>query len=61
MFGYKCTLFTDTEVITYILDLLVRKHKLPKRIACRVLSSSFWKDIDKMDEDEKELINTIRI
>ncbi|MCR3922947.1 MAG: hypothetical protein NUK65_10620, partial [Firmicutes bacterium] len=29
MYGYKCTLQTDTEAITYIFDLLVRKHKMP--------------------------------
>ena len=26
MYGYKCTLLTDTEVITYILDFLTRKN-----------------------------------
>ena len=25
MFGYQCTLLTDTEVITYIIDYLLRK------------------------------------
>ena len=28
MFGYKCTLQTDTEVITYIADYLLRRQKL---------------------------------
>ena len=28
MYGYKCTLLTDTEVITYILDFLTRKKQL---------------------------------
>ena len=28
MFGYKCTLLTDTEVITYIIDFLNRKQHL---------------------------------
>ena len=28
MFGYKCTLQTDTEVITYILDYLIRRQGL---------------------------------
>ena len=28
MFGYKCTLQTDTEVITYIADYLLRKQEL---------------------------------
>lgn len=61
MFGYKCTLFTDTEVITYILDLVVRKHGLPKELACKVLSSAFWKDIDQMDKKDQELNRALRM
>ena len=30
-YGYKCTMFTDTEVVAYLVDLLVRKHGLPRR------------------------------
>ena len=33
MNGYKCTVLTDTEVVAYIWDLLVRKHKLPIQAA----------------------------
>lgn len=28
MFGYQCTLLTDTEVITYMIDYLVRRQGL---------------------------------
>ena len=49
MYGYKLTLLTDTEVVAYMLDLLVRKHGLDIRTACSVLAAPFWKDIDRMD------------
>jgi glutamate synthase domain-containing protein 1 len=47
-FGYKCTMLTDTEVGAYAFDLLLRKHKLPVEVACKVLSPPFWADIDRM-------------
>ncbi|MBI4529933.1 MAG: glutamine amidotransferase family protein [Candidatus Latescibacteria bacterium] len=50
MFGYICTLMTDTEVVAYLLDLLVRRHKLTFEQACLVLAPPFWKDIDRMEE-----------
>jgi len=50
MFGYKCTMLTDTEVGAYAFDLLLRKHKLPVEIACKVLSAPFWDEIDRMKE-----------
>ncbi|HLA47895.1 MAG: hypothetical protein A2W77_01250 [Nitrospinae bacterium RIFCSPLOWO2_12_39_16] len=61
MFGYKCTLLTDTEVVTYMLDLLIRRHKLPLRLACSALASPFWKDIKKMDDEEKKLMTAVRM
>ncbi len=50
MFGYECTLLTDTEVMAYLFDMLVRKHGLPLEVACRVLAAPFWKDIDIEDD-----------
>ncbi len=61
MFGYKCTLRTDTEVVAYLIDLMVRRHKLPLRIAAYALASPFWKDIDRMPEREKKLFTAIRM
>ena len=37
MFGYKCTLQTDTEVITYILDYLLRRQNLTLGEAASVI------------------------
>ncbi len=61
MFGYKCTLLTDTEVVAYLLDLLIRKHKLPVKMACTALAAPFWKHIDRMEPDEKEIYTAIRM
>jgi len=60
MYGYKCTLQTDTEAITYIFDLLVRKHQLPLNIVVTAMAAPFWSEIDKMDDEKKELVTAIR-
>lgn len=60
MYGYRCTLRTDTEVIAYELDLLIRKHGLPIGIACTTLSPPLWRDIDRMKGNEASLYSTIR-
>lgn len=52
MFGYKCTLKTDTEVITYILDYLVRRQGLTLTEAAEVIAAPFWKTIERQ-KDEK--------
>lgn len=60
-FGYHCTLQTDTEVITYMFDLLVRKHGLPMDIACIAMAPPFWTQIARMPEEERSLASTLRI
>ena len=42
MFGYSCDLLTDTEVITYILDYLVRRQGLTLEEAAHVIAAPFW-------------------
>ena len=55
MFGYKCNLQTDTEVITYILDYLVRVQGLTLTEAANVIAAPFWSTIRvKEDAYEKE-------
>ena len=61
MFGYHCTLLTDTEVVAYLLDLLIRKQKMSKQMACRVLAPPFWDDINRMEDDEREINRAIRM
>ena len=41
MFGYKCTLQTDTEVITYIMDYLLRVQGLTLGEAASVIAAPF--------------------
>ena len=40
-YGYKCTMYTDTEVVAYLVDLLIRKHGLSEKMAVRALAPSF--------------------
>ncbi|MBQ8001020.1 MAG: hypothetical protein IJ298_07480 [Ruminococcus sp.] len=55
MFGYKCTLQTDTEVITYIMDYLVRVQGLTLSEAASVIAAPFWSTIEnKTDPDDRE-------
>ena len=58
-FGYQCTLMTDTEVMAYLFDLLLRKHRLPIDVACLALASPTWSEIDHYD-GKMELAKTIR-
>ncbi len=60
MYGYKCTLQTDTEVITYIIDYLLRKQKLTLEECASVIAAPFWSTIDKLPEDEKARMKYLR-
>jgi len=61
MFGYKCTLQTDTEVVAYLIDLMSRRHKLPAEVIFQALAAPFWKKIDKMEPKEQEIMKAIRM
>src|SRR4030042_1354517 len=54
-FGYHCTMQTDTEVVAYAVDLLVRRHNLPVGIAAKVLAPPFWSDIDRLPSGEQKV------
>ena len=58
---YECTLMTDTEVVAYLLDLLIRKHGLSKQMASKVFAPPFWDEIERMDEEEKEAYTALRM
>lgn len=61
MFGYKCTLQTDTEVITYIMDYLLRRQKLSLQEAASVIAAPFWSTIEsKKDAEEMEQLKYLR-
>lgn len=38
MFGYKCTMQTDTEVMAYAFDLLMRRQRLPVDVVAKILA-----------------------
>jgi glutamate synthase domain-containing protein 1 len=61
MYGYACTLQTDTEVIAYAADLLMRKQHLPISIVAKILAPPIWNSIDTMNEKEKKLLTTLRM
>ncbi len=60
MFGYKCTLMTDTEVITYLFDLLIRKHGMTLQQAADVVVAPFWREIELMSEEDRKRFEAIR-
>ena len=60
MFGYKCSLLTDTEVITYIIDYLVRKQGLTLKEMSEVIAAPFWSTIERMPKEEKERLTYLR-
>jgi glutamate synthase domain-containing protein 1 len=59
--GYRCTLFTDTEVMAYLFDLLIRKHQLPLELAAKILSAPFWDEIGRMEEKQRKFFTALRI
>ena len=60
MFGYKCNLQTDTEVITYIMDYLLRQQGLTLEEAASVIASPFWSAIQGKAEPERQRLSWLR-
>jgi glutamate synthase domain-containing protein 1 len=61
MYGYICTLKTDTEVITFLFDMLIRKHNIPLKKAIKIVVAPFWDDIEKeIDPSLKKELKSIR-
>lgn len=59
-FGYHCVLQTDTEVIAYLFDLLIRKHRLPLGAACTAMAPPFWQELERMPEAERRKVQALR-
>lgn len=63
MFGYKCNLQTDTEVITYIMDYLIRVQGLTLSEAASVIAAPFWSTIenktDLIDKNKHIYLRTL--
>ena len=54
MYGYRCNLLTDTEVITYTLDYLLRHQGLTLEEAAQVVAAPFWSELAAMPEPEQK-------
>ena len=60
MFGYKCSLLTDTEVITYIFDWLNRKQQLPLEDVASIIAAPFWSRVDEIEKSDPEQAEKLR-
>jgi glutamate synthase domain-containing protein 1 len=60
MYGYDCSLLTDTEVITYMLDYLTRRQRLSWQEAAQVIAAPFWSVIDRLPENERKTLTLLR-
>lgn len=60
MFGYKCNLQTDTEVITYIMDYLLRRQGLKLEEAASVIAAPFWSTIQQKDANVRRELTYLR-
>jgi len=61
MYGYTCTLHTDTEVVAYAVDLLIRRHGLSIENMAKVLAAPLWTEIDRMPKREQEVHTALRM
>jgi len=60
--GYICTLKTDTEVVAYLIDLLIRRHGLSIMDAITVLAPPYWASIKRYtDKKEKDRITAMKV
>lgn len=60
MYGYKCTMQTDTEVLAYTVDLLMRRQQLPIEMVTQILAPPLWSEIDRMEPMQAQMQLTLR-
>ena len=60
MYDYKCTMQTDTEVLAYAFDLLMRRQHLPIEIVSKILASPLWTEIDAAEPKQARVLRTLR-
>jgi glutamate synthase domain-containing protein 1 len=60
MYGYKCTMQTDTEVLAYAVDLLMRRQHIPVELVAKVLAAPLWEEIDQMPAKQANLLKALR-
>jgi len=60
MYGYKCTMQTDTEVLAYAVDLLMRRQHLPIDMVAKILAAPLWSEIDAMPPQQQQIFKALR-
>ncbi len=60
MFGYKCTLQTDTEVMAYIADFLMRRKGMTPEEMAEIIAAPFWSTIDRKRDEDKARLTYLR-
>lgn len=60
MYGYKCTMQTDTEVMAYAFDLLMRRQDLPIQVVSKILAPPLWSEIKTLAPKDRVLMKTLR-
>jgi len=60
MFGYHCTMHTDTEIVAYAVDLLMRRHSLPIEVVANILAAPLWSEIERQSTGRQRLLRTLR-
>jgi glutamate synthase domain-containing protein 1 len=60
MYGYKCTMQTDTEVLAYAFDLLMRRQQLPIEIVSQILAPPFWTEIEWSESKQSRTLRALR-
>lgn len=60
MYGYHCSLLTDTEVITYVIDFLNRRRKLTMPEVASIIAAPFWSTIEQKPEKERQRLTYLR-
>jgi glutamate synthase domain-containing protein 1 len=51
---------TDTEVIAYAVDLLIRRHGLSVETAAKVLAAPLWSQIERCSPEKQKIPRTLR-
>jgi glutamate synthase domain-containing protein 1 len=51
---------TDTEVMAYAVDLLMRRQHLSVEMMTKVFAAPLWSEIDEMNPDQQRLYTVLR-
>jgi len=60
MYGYKCTMQTDTEVLAYAFDLLMRRQRMPIELVSKILAPPLWSEIEEAQPKQARVLRTLR-